>query len=396
MRHADRGRRPVDGEKAEPVQQLSLQRVASEQAAEQEAMVDAETEVEAMVDAETEIEVEECKSLPQHLPQGANWRINCTRAPTKKEPRTDYCKPLPGNETTWTTLKGRRKRASSVSASSSIKLAVLMMAMDKVENAEVWLNWMKDAQKAKLPFQLIIHAKKTESKEGVVTHPEWKTPELLEFVMNESAEALFNRWCKVGGAEWLLMERALKDPLVTHLAVVSSDAIPIKPLSYIVKEITKQPATRMCMDWNSHEPRAETWWIMSRADAELLVEHKGLVDPTFRPLHRCEEERMWAYPLLLRSFRWGQEAAPFYDDCVMFTDWSDTCKVWGLHVDAQMFTELRGAQHKKACQAHPRTYSSLPRKAVEELLRSPFWWARKFSPDVARVHDFQWNMPLLS
>lgn len=130
---------------------------------------------------------------------------------------------------------------------------------------------------------------------------------------------------------------------------------------------------------------------MQRADAELFLEHQPFVDKHFRPVHLCEEERMWMYPLVLRSWKYGQAQAPLVDDCVMWTDWGYHCNEWSSHVLMGNFSQVRREPHYDAITAHPRTYFRLREKGAKQLQQSRFWWARKFSPGAAHQFHFKWD-----
>mmetsp|Transcript_49363 Transcript_49363/g.143088 ORF Transcript_49363/g.143088 Transcript_49363/m.143088 type:complete len:355 (+) Transcript_49363:95-1159(+) len=313
----------------------------------------------------------ECASAGQpvqlHFPDGSNWTRHCVE---------DVCRPQTNVEKAWVSFplveRNLRKRP---------KLVVAVLAMFNMTHPEVWLSWVRNAEASGLPFTFMIHSKDARK--------EFQDKQLRRYVLNESSDIHRTRWCKVAEAEYLVMRRALDDPEVTHLAVVSSDSIPLKSLRHIHRELEKQPVTRMCMDW-THNHRAETWFVMQRADIELFMQHLSFVDQHFRPLHLCEEERMWMYPLVLRSWMWGKQQNPLLDDCVMWTDWGKQCQVWASHVLMGDFDAVRSARHYPAVLAHPRTYLKLTAAGLRELQQSSFWWARKFAKRSISADNFTW------
>lgn len=178
-----------------------------------------------------------------------------------------------------------------------------------------------------------------------------------------------------------MIRRALKDPTVTHLATISADSIPVKPLRYIYQQLAKDPTTRMCADdsWVRPWPRAESWWLMRREDAELFRDNDDLARLRFRS--GCTEEQAWYYPLRLRMERWGEKAL-VRNECPMFSNWADghkACKVWKSLVDDCKCPTLRNQAHVASGYMHPAEFLTIEEASYSELVRSPFWFARKFS-----------------
>merc|ERR1711937_461261 len=125
---------------------------------------------------------------------------------------------------------------------------------------------MQDAKTRGLDFRLLIHA------HGITNHSHFVPEDFRQFLSPQQAHT---KWDDIVPAELLLMRYALRDPRVTHLATVSDDTVPVKPLSYIYTELVREPATRMCIDLSSgevggQETHAETWWLMTRSDAQLF------------------------------------------------------------------------------------------------------------------------------
>lgn len=259
------------------------------------------------------------------------------------------------------------------------KVAFLMFVKDKVLNPKLWLQWMRDARRSGLDFSLIIHAAWIHRPDGKYDPNEFLQKEFLEYMSPKFAATT---WCNMWDAEWLLIQQALKDPDVTHIQILSQDSIPLKPMRYIYQALEDDPVTRMCADDYVYKPfpRAETWWVMRRGDAELFKQHEEQARMRFRA--QCSEEEAWYYPLRARMERWGQEAAPVKDECVMFTDWADgnqSCKVWADQVKRcpNNCRVTRAENHTESATKHPVIFHSISIAAFRELMASPFWFSRK-------------------
>ncbi|CAK0830361.1 unnamed protein product [Prorocentrum cordatum] len=261
------------------------------------------------------------------------------------------------------------------------KVAFLMFVKDTVLNPKLWLQWMRDARSSGLDFRLIIHAAWIHRPNGEYDPNQFSQKEFLEYV---SPEWSATKWCNMWDAEWLLIQQALKDPDVTHIQILSQDSIPLKPMRYIYQALQDDPVTRMCADDYVYKPwpRAETWWVMRRGDVELFKQHEAQAKTWFRV--ECSEEEAWYYPLRARMERWGWEAAPVKDECVMFTDWAEgnhSCKAWASLVKQcpNGCRVTRSMPHTESATKHPAVFQSLSIAAFRELLASPFWFSRKFA-----------------
>jgi hypothetical protein len=323
--------------------------------------------------------------------QSASQSRNCGGGPSD-DSNSDLTRWAPNsdNERNWTDLP-----PIVDDARLKPKLALLMFLKDgvSISNAQMWESWMNHAKAEGLSFSMLIHGRKFVNGHA---YPHW-----FSFKHGESNDKLSmkwlekhyvnetvpTRWCDTFDAQMLLLRQALRDPDITHLTTVSANSVPLKPLSFMYKEIEQEPATRMCMDYDwkafghrKNFPRAETWWLMSRSDASLFVGHEKLVRGTFKlPLSkaaRCPDEESWALPLLLRKGKWKNEVG-LVNECVMFTDWIDSCKAWANHA-GEPCENLRGEPHTNATWQRPRQYEHVGVEAWHELTRSRFWFGRKF------------------
>jgi len=261
---------------------------------------------------------------------------------------------------------------------SKPKVAFLMFVKDKVENPKLWLRWLQDARQSGLDFNLIIHAYGINRPFGRYSPSEYTQKEFRQYV---SPHWRPSNWCMMWDAEFALFKQALEDPDVTHIQILSQDTIPLKPMRYIFQALEDDPVTRMCADDYVYKPfpRAETWWVMRRGDAELFKQHEEQATLRFRA--QCSEEEAWYYPLRARMERWG-EAAPVKNECVMFTDWADgtqSCKVWAdLVKQCPNDCRVTRAMNKtESATKHPVIFHSISIAAYRELMASPFWFSRK-------------------
>lgn len=310
-----------------------------------------------------------------HFPEGRFWVERCEGSDVLCRPENEW-------QEEWVNYPPREGQFWA-----RPKLAVLMMTMFNVTQPKLWQRWLENANKSKLPYSFSIHMKDRKQK--------FQNEELAQYLLTkeQSVPPLQSRWCKVASVEWALMHKALEDPEVTHMVMVSGDSIPVKSLEYMLRELEQQPASRMCMDWTVNN-RAETWWVMERTDAEFFLEHRDFMDLHLRS--GCEEENMWMYSMVLRSWRWGMGILPLIDACNMWTDWGSRCKDWATNAGRGNFTDVRKQWHNDASGGHPRTYFSVTAAGAEELRHSKFWFARKFAenaiPDDV-LASWSWKLP---
>jgi hypothetical protein len=139
------------------------------------------------------------------------------------------------------------------------KLAILMMAKDKVHNEDIWVKFLHRAQHDNLSFKMLIHAYGID--EG--NRSQFQSTKLAKYVVKEKE---WSNWCNMWKPQMLLLKKALMDENVTHMMMVSQDSIPVKPMRLIYDALLVDPTTRMCADdrWRRDWPRAESWWLMRR------------------------------------------------------------------------------------------------------------------------------------
>eukprot|EP00927_Polykrikos_kofoidii_P044872 TRINITY_DN3874_c0_g1_i1.p1 TRINITY_DN3874_c0_g1~~TRINITY_DN3874_c0_g1_i1.p1 ORF type:complete len:341 (+),score=18.34 TRINITY_DN3874_c0_g1_i1:71-1093(+) len=266
--------------------------------------------------------------------------------------------PKTAQEQTWTALRPPAR------ALGPPKLALLMMVNDSVPLSHVWLSWFDTVGTALKPA-VFLHA------HGISQKNDFGTPSFAPYLVWPPVPS---SWLDTFDVEMELMRLALADPDVTHVATVCESSVPLKPVSFIYSALSRKPATRMCPS-SEEIRRAETWWLMSREDAQLFITQKNLVNASFRPVGRATNELTFLYPLRLRSTRWG-EASPLKMQCVMFTDWSDHRKGFADHRSLCDCPSLQKEDYNRSTRAHPRSFS-IGSKSWSQLRLSPFWFGRK-------------------
>ncbi|CAK0830631.1 unnamed protein product [Prorocentrum cordatum] len=269
------------------------------------------------------------------------------------------------NQSTWTEIPPIPYQDRPV------KLALLMFVKDSVNNEQVWHAWLKRARQDNLSFGMYIHA------HGIEGPSEFQSPKLAEYVVDGKAPS---KWCDIWKPQMKLLMRALQDPDVSHMQILSEDSIPVKPMR---DPLLADPVTRMCADnkWRKEWPRAESWWLMRREDAQTFVENQDFAKHHF--VRGCAEEQAWYFPLKLREARWGEEQVRVRNECPMFTNWMDgpkACKNWRWNVDLCTGCDaLRSSEHRPAGFMHPVVYTDVNSTALRGLVESQFWFARKFT-----------------
>ncbi|CAK0888839.1 unnamed protein product [Prorocentrum cordatum] len=195
-----------------------------------------------------------------------------------------------------------------------VKIAFLVFADDRIHNEEIWLHWMEGARKAGLKFSMHIHAS------GLPPNgtSEWRSDRFKQFLVPEQAPTA---WCRTWDAQMLLLTSALRDKEVTHMVTLSSDSVPVKPMTWIYDKTSEQPLSRFCADdfWRDPWPKAELWSMLRREDALFFHENRHFAEKNFR--HDCEDQLAWYFPL---RARWDNFAkAPLKRECIMFANWKD-------------------------------------------------------------------------
>lgn len=272
------------------------------------------------------------------------------------------------------------------------KLALLMTIRREIHNTRLWLSWLRDAEQQGLKVKILIHTS--------LGLADQFPPELQKSVVPEKVPV---GRCNAFNATMLLIGHALADEEVTHLMTVSDDSIPVKPLKHIYWRLGASPRSRLCTDDSWLIPRAETWWLLRRGDAELFYTSRGSEFlQTFRdaktlfPLD-CDDENFFYLPLKTRMHKWNHaHEVSFLKKCPMYTDWGTgqrACKAWAKHARLCDCDSLARDVVSEADSGHPASFGNISGGAFLDLLRSPFWFARKIdthSEAAARAAEDAW------
>ncbi|CAE8661475.1 unnamed protein product, partial [Polarella glacialis] len=114
---------------------------------------------------------------------------------------------------------------------------------------------------------------------------------------------------------------------------------------------------------------------------------------------------MWRWPLVLRDRRRQDigNRSQLMDACVMFADWRTPRNLTRRREWEGGFNLCEDCDALRACNrtgeaqlSHPATFGALTQPAFKELLRSPFWFARKIeegamSEEVLDTADSAWR-----
>jgi hypothetical protein len=275
-------------------------------------------------------------------------------------------------------------------------LALVLVVRDYVPHSQLWASWMDAAKSQGLKVSMYIHTPLTD----LSNFPAYLRPNVIP-------DKLKIEWCHANGAIMATYEHIRKDPSVTHVATISDDTVPVKPLRQIYRDIKAKPWSRLCQDNNWWIPRAETWWALTRADLELFRKSDGKdlllsFQRDYQQSHGndCDDENFWYLPLKLRESAWGEKAR-ILNECPMYTNWNLTdgvfvpCKQWREHAGACKCDSLHDALLTGADNAHPASFGNISAAGFEELLQSTFWFARKvvrdFQPEAWQLAQKVWN-----
>ncbi|CAE8624110.1 unnamed protein product [Polarella glacialis] len=288
---------------------------------------------------------------------------------------------------------------------ASVKLAILLLIKDEVGNSKAWLDWIRSARRHGLHLEFLIHAYGIGPKEQENATATWPA----EFRQSLLPQRAHTAWCDLVDAQVLLMRSAMADPAISHMVFVDTASIPVELPWVIYEQLALASESRFC---NSiHRKRAETWSLIRRSHARLLVNnHDGLrnqvldkfhlASEDLKPKKVCLEEMMWRWPLVLRDRRRQDmgNRSQLMDACVMFADWQTPGNPTKRRRNWEGgFNLCEDCDALRACNRIGKaTFGALTQPAFEELLRSPFWFARKFeegalSEEVLDTADSTWR-----
>lgn len=241
------------------------------------------------------------------------------------------------------------------------KPAILMMSFSAIVFGEAWEQFFSQADHG--TFSLLVHLKE---RTAVKQIPEFFRP----YIMLEDVPT--DR-CHDTQLMIRMMSLALEDENVTHVAFVSGDALPLKPLSYIIEDLAQDGRSRFCADTQWH--RAETWIVLERKHALLFSEHWDVLKQLI-PYSDCEDEDLFYWPLEVRQENLN-------DHCPMLTDWSGTMKFWREKTEKCGCPSFLASDKVPAKCSKPALFLDVSSTGLSEVIGSSagYWYARKFAGD---------------
>jgi len=264
----------------------------------------------------------------------------------------------------------------STKASGQPNLVFLMMIYQTIVFPKAWETLLSEP----------------DAKGGMLIHSKLKAnvPSFFqEYLMEEKVE---NDRCKNHNVVLRMMNLTMtKSPDFTHVAVVSGDTLPIKPLSHMYADLLAEGASRFCAD--AQYGRAETYFIMGRDHVAFLDQNKDslrlLIDKAsseFSTLVHpaCTDEDMFYWPLQQRAEKGYEKVV---GSCPMLTDWSHTDKYWSFNVEKCNCPELLNSKKELGNCNHPSVFYDISAKAVQEIFASEggHWYLRKFTGDAVKM-----------
>jgi hypothetical protein len=260
---------------------------------------------------------------------------------------------------TWLTLPKAYTDEAVATNRQTPKPAFLMMAYKKIVFEQAWESFFRNGGSG--TSLLVVHVKESSA----------KVPSFFEpYVMSEDVET--NR-CHDTQLMLRMLELALADSAVTHFAFISGDTLPVGPLGKVIGDLSEDARTRFCVDpeWQ----RAETWFVINRPHASLIIEHlpelMNLVSSS-----DCEDEDRFYWPLAVRK-------ESIADACVMMTDWSSTNKFWRLNSERCNCPKFLASAKDSGDCSRPALYKDVSPEGLTDLIESSanYWFARKFFGD---------------
>ncbi|CAE8637598.1 unnamed protein product, partial [Polarella glacialis] len=273
---------------------------------------------------------------------------------------------------------------------ASVKLAILLLIKDEIGNSKAWLDWIRSAKRHGLHLEFLIHAYGIDPKEQENATATWPA----EFRQSLLPQRAYTTWCDIIDAQVLLMRSAMTDPAISHMVFVDIASIPVELPWVIYEQLALASQSRFCKLFV--EKRSETWSLIRRSHARLLVDnHDGLRNQVLDKFHFasedlkaslgsvCLEEMSWHWPLVLRDRRRQKmgnlDRSQLMDACVMFADWQTPGNPTAKRDWEGGFNLCEDCDALRACNrigevelTHPATFGALTQPAFEELLRSPF------------------------
>jgi len=257
-----------------------------------------------------------------------------------------------------------------------MKIAFLFLIYDTIHFEEVWHAFFKHVDPEK--YLIYVH---------------YKNQRPLQFFehckLTNCIPTNYVTDTSIAKAHMLLIQEALKDPLVYKTINLSQSCIPFKSFNYIYEFLTKDENShfnRMPMsDWSisvtwpalaymkrEEIHKASNWFILNRDHANCCLEKVDYFE-YFKQVHSPEE---FMFITLLKKYMPEKMTCTNYsaEGATTFTNWDSN---WGM-------------VYKYPVHCSIKNYSTISEEELHYLMESPCLFGRKFNSD-CRVD----NVPLL-
>jgi len=248
-----------------------------------------------------------------------------------------------------------------------MKIAFLFLIYENILFEEVWYEFFKNVDPEK--YVIYVHYK-TQRTLQYFEHCKLKNCIPTNYVTDTS----------IAKAHTLLIEEALKDPLVYKTVNLSQSCIPFKSFDYVYDFLTKDENSHFNLmpmsDWSiavtwpalayvkrEDIHKAANWFILNRDHATCCLEHVEYFD-YFKDVHSPEE---FMFITLLKKYLPEKMTCTNYSaECATtFTNWNSN---WGM-------------VYKYPVDASIKTYSNISKEELNYLIESPCLFGRKFYGD---------------
>tara|TARA_Y100000592_G_scaffold54689_1_gene86208 strand:- start:165 stop:1028 length:864 start_codon:yes stop_codon:yes gene_type:complete len=260
-----------------------------------------------------------------------------------------------------------------------MKISFLFLVYDKIIYEDTWSDFFSQADKAK--YSIHIHYK---SKDSLGRFKKYCLPDVIE-----------TKWADISlvKAQNILLREALKDPENEKFIFVSQACVPVKKFDYIYECLSKNENSVFNERPLEYPPRykkikeiapdykiskASQWCILNRTHAKILSD-KNKTDN--RRNHRIfssvfAPDEIY-YLTMLKSLGLDEKITITKDQT-----YSSTFDNWGpLPKWAADLYGYKGPEYKypKLDINRVKTYSEITRDEIDDIMKSPSFFARKFN-----------------
>lgn len=260
--------------------------------------------------------------------------------------------------------EGRQEKATPAAAipKPGGRVAFLFLTRGLPNHAEMWSEYFQGHEE-----RLSVHSHPKEAAEG--EGPEWWQKGVLPSLTE-------TKWGDVSlvRAERLLLQEALKNPENEAFVFLSESCVPIKPLSALLAHLDRSGWRGML--------EIERWGEVKKKNpkkAERLFEVPDIPEESWR-FHSqwmlLDREMADALMSADLTERWSKSFAP--DESLFGTQ---LCLMGYPLEEKALPMSSTWTRWPESHSGHPETFQTVDARTHAELLASPHFFARKFSPD---------------